>query len=228
MKKVVSELKGFMNKGNVLDLAVAVVLGTSFNAVVNTLANKIISPAISYFIADLSFDNIKTVLKPESVDEAGEKTAEIALEWGVFFRAAISFIITAFFIFVALKLILYMKGRFHRLENRTKEEAKRALQYLDGNPATPAPRLTRKQRKQKEKEEAARLAEEERKRAEEEKEKNKSEAEKQRELLQSILENLESINKNTAQDPLSKATSGAGEAQSKKTENCEAGVEAEL
>jgi len=201
IKGLKNDFRNFVNKGSVIDLAVAVVIGTSFNAVVNTLANKIISPAISFFVADLSFDNLKTVLKPEVRNEAGEViSAEIALEWGVFFRAAISFLITAIFTFLTLKFIIFLKDRIKKVESVTKEEAKRALQYLDGDPATPPPRLSRKERKKRLKEEQERLAEEKRKKEEEEKEKQKSEEQKQRELLEAILENLQSINKNTAKE----------------------------
>ena len=185
--KIVEEFKTFANKGDIFDLAVAIVLGAAFNTVVQVLANSILTPVISFFITDISLNDLRTVIRPESVTESGEVVKELAIEWGVFIVAFINFLITALLVFVILKLIRLFKKGVTVIQVRTKEEAKRALEYFDGDPNTPAPRPKKKKRKKGE-------PVEEEKPAEEEKTAEPTEEEKQRALLSAILENLESIN----------------------------------
>lgn len=196
--KIVDEFKQFLNKGDIFDLAAAIVLGTAFNAVVNSLANKVISPLISFFIDGFSMDSLVTVLRPEVLDEAGEVVSgAVVIDWGTFILAMINFLVTALLVFIILKLIKLFRKGVRVIEVHTKEEAKRALAYFDGDPSTPAPRPKKEKRKKGEKPQQP---------AEEKPaEPVLTEEQKQSLTLSAILENLQSINAK-----LSSASSGSG------------------
>ncbi len=107
MKKFFQDFKAFIKKGNVLDMAVAVIIGAAFNPIVSTLVNSIIMPAIGYLIGDMDFTDFKTVLTPEVLDEAGNVvTAEVAIGWGVLIGAVINFLIVALCVFTMLRIVL--------------------------------------------------------------------------------------------------------------------------
>lgn len=101
-----TEFKKFISKGNIVDLAVAVVIGAAFNKIVSSLVDNIIMPLISLATGGVSFEDWKWVITPATYDELGNiLTAETALTYGVFIQAIIDFLIIAFTIFVVLKII---------------------------------------------------------------------------------------------------------------------------
>lgn len=103
MMGIVSEFKEFISKGNVIDLAIAVVIGAAFGKVVTALVDGIIMPIIGIALNGASVSDWKYVLKPESVDATGTKVAENALKYGMFLQTLIDFLIIAFVIFLVLK-----------------------------------------------------------------------------------------------------------------------------
>ena len=124
MKKFFEEFKSFIAKGNVIDMATAVIIGAAFNKIITSLVNDMIMPLIGILVGGLDVTDWKWVISPEVVDEAGVViTAENALRYGVFIQAIIDFLIVAFCIFVALKLILSFKDKFTKKEEEIKEEA---------------------------------------------------------------------------------------------------------
>lgn len=112
-----SEFKQFIARGNVLDMAVGVIMGSAFTGIVNSLVNDVIMPLIGKLLGGLSFTDLKIVLTP-AVGEA----AEVALCYGNFIQKLVDFLIIAFSVFVMIRTI----NRFHR---KKEEEA----------PAEPAP-----------------------------------------------------------------------------------------
>lgn len=94
------EFKNFALKKNILDLAVAVVVGGAFGKIVTSLVNDIIMPFLSMIIGTSSFDDLKII-----ITTATETTEEVAIQYGSFIQTLIDFIIIAFFIFIALKII---------------------------------------------------------------------------------------------------------------------------
>ena len=101
-----SDFKKFITKGNVLDLAVAVVIGSAFNAIVTGLVKYIITPAMSYFTSGVSIDEWEYVLREEVLDAEGAvETAKISIQYGLWIQAIIDFLIIAFCIFVAVRII---------------------------------------------------------------------------------------------------------------------------
>ena len=112
-----ADFKKFITKGNVLDLAVAVVIGSAFNAIVTGLVKNIITPAMTYFTSGASIDEWEYVLRPETLDEAGEVLeAEISIQYGLWIQAIIDFLIIAFCIFVAVRIIKKLERKLNAKE----------------------------------------------------------------------------------------------------------------
>lgn len=110
MKKFLKEFKAFISKGNVMDMAVGIIIGAAFQAVVKSLANDIIYPLVSSLI-DVDFTTLTAVLKEAVVDSEGVvvKTA-IELKYGLFIQNIVDFLIIALSIFVGLRSITGIKN----------------------------------------------------------------------------------------------------------------------
>lgn len=118
------DFKAFITRGNVIDMAVGVVIGGSFGKIVTGLVNYIISPFVGMFIKSGSLDGVKTVITPEVLDAEGKVvTAEVAILWGTWLQTIIDFLITAFCIFVVLRVIMRAKNK---LEAKKQAEAEAA------------------------------------------------------------------------------------------------------
>ena len=122
MKKFFGEFKKFITRGNVVDMAVGVIVGSSFTAIVNGMSNFILKPLINYFLAIIfgkdSLKDLYTYLQTAYqldeagnvvVDEAGNKVIDLAnsiyIDWGSFINAVLNFFIIAFVLFVIVKII---------------------------------------------------------------------------------------------------------------------------
>jgi large conductance mechanosensitive channel len=119
MKKFFQEFKAFISKGNALDLAVGLVIGTAFNAIIKSLVADIITPLISLlFKADLS--NMFVVLRGNATFVAGEwilSEDAVLLTYGNFIQAIIDFLIIALAIFLALKVITKLSNRLQKVKD---------------------------------------------------------------------------------------------------------------
>ena len=100
---MISEFKEFIAKGNVVDLAVGVVIGAAFGKIVTALVDGIVMPVVGVALGGVSVSDWKIVLKPESVDAAGTKIAEVAVRYGAFIQTLIDFLVIALVIFLVLK-----------------------------------------------------------------------------------------------------------------------------
>ena len=116
MKKFFSEFKTFITRGNVVDMAVGVIVGSSFTAIVNGLSNFVLKPLINYLLAIIfgkdSLTDLYTMLQPAYVlDEEGNATEEIDIaksiyiDWGSFINAIINFFLIALVLFTIVKII---------------------------------------------------------------------------------------------------------------------------
>ena len=101
---IVKEFKDFISRGNVVDLAVGVIIGAAFGKIVTSLVTDIIMPPIGMLLAGIDFANLKYVLK-----EAIGKTPAVSINYGMFINNVIDFIIVAFCIFMVVKGINSMK-----------------------------------------------------------------------------------------------------------------------
>ena len=118
MKKFFKEFKEFAVKGNAVDMAVAVVIGAAFTAIVTSLVNDLIMPCIGVLVGGADFANLAITLKegvPAVVNAAGEVVAPakdpVLFSYGKFINAIISFIIVALTIFLVVKAINKMKKK---------------------------------------------------------------------------------------------------------------------
>lgn len=101
---MLSEFKEFALRGNVIDLAVGVVIGGAFGKIITSLVNDLIMPAVSYVIGGSSFKTLAVVLRPAVVDAEGKESAPaLLLNYGAFIQTTIDFAIIAFVIFLAVK-----------------------------------------------------------------------------------------------------------------------------
>jgi len=122
MKKVWQEFKDFAFKGNVIDMAVGVVVGGAFSKIVTSLVADIITPLVGLLTGGTDLKNLKYVFTP-----ATESTAESALNYGMFIQNIIDFFIIAFSIFMFVKIISVARKRFER-----KEEIEEAIEEPKG------------------------------------------------------------------------------------------------
>lgn len=104
----VSEFKEFAMKGNLVDIAVGFVMGAAFNKVVSSFTGGIVSPLIG-LLFNADFNDLKYVIEPGTVNDAGEKVGEIALMYGEFLTNVIDFLIVAFVMFMVVKGVNRMK-----------------------------------------------------------------------------------------------------------------------
>ena len=96
---MIKEFKEFIMKGNVLELAIAVILAGAFGLVVKTFTSDVIMPVVGYFIGGVDFADLKIVLKAA----AGEDVPEVAILWGKFVNTIINFLIVALVLFFIIK-----------------------------------------------------------------------------------------------------------------------------
>ena len=110
MKKFISEFKKFIMRGNVIDMAVGVIVGSSFTAIVNGMSNFILKPIINWILALIfganSLSEVFTMLKPAyDADGALDLANSIYIDWGAFINAVINFFLVAFVLFTILKVV---------------------------------------------------------------------------------------------------------------------------
>ena len=125
MKKFLEEFKQFAMRGNVIDLAVGVVVGGAFGKITSSLVNDIIMPAVSMLTGGVNFSDWKIVLKQAVVENGEEIAAAVSINYGILISTIIDFIILAFAVFCMVKGINAL--------HRKKEEAPAAP------PAPPEP-----------------------------------------------------------------------------------------
>lgn len=118
MKKLFNEFKEFAMRGNVMDMAVGVVIGAAFGKITTSLVNDVFMPLIGLLIGGIDLGQLNIVLKPEVLDEAGEVvTAAVTLGLGTFLSTILDFILVAFVIFLVVKAI----NKLHTLGKKDEE-----------------------------------------------------------------------------------------------------------
>lgn len=99
---VLKEFREFVARGNVVDLAVGVIIGAAFNSIVKSLVEQVVMPPIGLLTSGVDFAKLEWVLKP--ADPAAKKTA-VAIQYGAFINTLIQFLIVAFVVFLLVKLV---------------------------------------------------------------------------------------------------------------------------
>ena len=127
MKQILQEFKQFAMRGNVVDMAVGIIIGGAFGKIITSLVNDVIMPPLGVLIGGVNFTDLKLTLK-EAVIEAGVEVAPaVTLNYGNFLQVVFDFLIVAFAIFCFVRLLAKLK--------RKKEEA----------PVAPAPAPSREE-----------------------------------------------------------------------------------
>lgn len=131
MKKFFKEFKEFISRGNIVDLAVAVVIGAAFSAIVTALTDNIIKPLVNWVLSICGgtegLESAYTILKPVYVDGQIDLTQSIYIDWGAFVAAIINFIIVAFTIFCLVKAINSSTRKLKQLESALKTETNKDI-----------------------------------------------------------------------------------------------------
>lgn len=112
--KFLQEFKEFAMKGNVMDMAVGVIIGGAFGKIISSIVADVIMPPIGLLVGGVNFTDLKLELKPAEIVDGVEQAAAVTLNYGNFLQSAFDFIIIAFSIFLFIKMITKL--------NRKKEE----------------------------------------------------------------------------------------------------------
>ncbi len=119
MKNFVNDFKAFIMRGNIVDMAVGVVVGGAFGKIVTSLVNDIITPLISLATGKVSLADLKAVLRPEELSEAGEVlVAEVAIKYGAFLQNIIDFLIIALSIFFVIRVMMNVQKKLEELKKK--------------------------------------------------------------------------------------------------------------
>jgi len=100
---MLKEFKAFIMRGNVLDLAVAVIIGAAFGAIVTSFTNDILLPPIGLLLGNVDFPGLKIVLQEAGVAADGTVIEEVAIKWGAFVKFILDFLIVGFVLFILIK-----------------------------------------------------------------------------------------------------------------------------
>ena len=118
MKKFMDEFKAFISRGNVVDMAVGVIVGSAFTAIVNSLVKDVVTPFIGVLTGGVDFTQMKYVITP-----AVGETPEVAILYGNFIQAIINFLIIAFVVFCMVKMINTMRAKMEEAKKKEEEAA---------------------------------------------------------------------------------------------------------
>ena len=149
MKKIIGEFKKFITRGNIVDMAVGVIVGSSFTAIVNALSNNILKPIINYLLTLIfganSLSEVFTFLTRVVNAETGEVdlTQSIYIDWGAFINAIINFFLVAIVLFTIVKVVNTLRDGQKKLVQEIlddvptkadlKEMKKRGIKITDDN-----------------------------------------------------------------------------------------------
>lgn len=111
MGKFLTEFKEFAMKGNVVDMAVGVIIGGAFGKIVSSLVNDVVMPLVGISTGGLDFKEHKLILKEAVMNGEEIITPEVAMTWGVFVQNIVDFLIVAFCIFMAIRFMNRFKKK---------------------------------------------------------------------------------------------------------------------
>jgi large conductance mechanosensitive channel len=109
---ILKEFKAFAMRGNVMDMAVGIIIGGAFGQIVNSLVKEVIMPPIGFLLGKVDFSQLKFILVKQVVDAAGTViTKEVAVSYGAFINTIINFLIVAASVFMMVKLMSIAKKK---------------------------------------------------------------------------------------------------------------------
>lgn len=129
-KSIFTEFKEFISKGNVIDMAVGVIIGGAFTKIVNSIVSDLITPALGLLTGNIDFADLKVVLSEAVMEGETVVKEELAIRYGVFLDALINFLLIAICVFIMVKVINTIRTKAEQLKKKEEEAAP---------PAPPAP-----------------------------------------------------------------------------------------
>ena len=121
MKKIIKEFKEFISKGNVLDLAVGVIIGTAFSKIVTSLVNDILMPFLGVITGGVDFSSLS--LKVEDAN----------ISYGLFIQNVIDFLLMAICVFIIVKIVNHVKSGIEKLDKSKVEEVEEVVEVKKSN-----------------------------------------------------------------------------------------------
>jgi len=100
---MIKEFKEFAMRGNVVDMAVGIIIGGAFGKIIASLVSDIIMPPIGYLLGGVSFTDLKYIITDATVNAAGDPVAAVSINYGSFIQVTVDFLIIAFAIFMMIK-----------------------------------------------------------------------------------------------------------------------------
>lgn len=121
------DFKAFITRGNVVDMAIGVVVANAFKDIVNKFTSSFINPLVAYMTGDKSLVDLKYVIVPQELDEAGAVIQkEIAFTWGIFLQSIVDFLIIALVLFIVLRIASHIAKKAKEARERLSEEEQAA------------------------------------------------------------------------------------------------------
>lgn len=148
MRKLINEFKTFINRGNVLDLAVGMIMGTAFTAIVSSVVNQVFKPLISWIPGVDNTGALQTVLRNAVLDEQGNVITEaLILDWSAVISAVITFLLTAIILFIIVKLVnkakeakTEIKSNINKKKKKNKKEVQEVVEEVQEVPVVEEPK----------------------------------------------------------------------------------------
>lgn len=114
------QFKEFAVKGNMMDMAIGIIIGASFNKVIDVLVKKVLMPPLSLMTDGLNFQDKRLVLRDQLTDASGELISdEVAIGYGALFEAFMDFLIIGFTVFLVVKFMNSLKNKAHDVKDQT-------------------------------------------------------------------------------------------------------------
>lgn len=118
-KSLLQDFKDFAVRGNLLDLAIGIIIGTAFTKIVNTLVQSVIMPALGMLVGQFDFKHLEWVLQPAATDSNGKVVQEaVIVKYGELIQAATDFLITALVVFLVVKVLNSWKNKAEDTKNK--------------------------------------------------------------------------------------------------------------
>jgi len=122
-KSIIGEFKEFISRGNVMDMAVGVIIGGAFTKIVNSVVSDIITPALGLLTGNIDFADLKVVLSEAVMEGETVVKEELAIRYGVFLDALINFFLIAVCVFLMVKAINTIRTKTEALKKKEEEKA---------------------------------------------------------------------------------------------------------
>ena len=112
MVKFLREFRDFAVRGNVIDMAVGIIIGAAFGKIVSSLVDDVMMPPLGKLVGGIDFSSMRVVLSPAHVTPDGKEVAETAIRYGVLLNQVITFTLVAFAVFMLIRVINSARRRF--------------------------------------------------------------------------------------------------------------------